>query len=206
MSQEIWIATTNKGKLVEFKTLLESKGFKVHSAAELSVYSAPPETGKTFVENARIKARAMKSLKSGVWAFGEDSGLEVIGLNNMPGIYSARYAGANARDSENVAKLLKMMSLRSADKRDARFVCALVAYSPEGEEFIFEEKLEGEISRKVIGNQGFGYDPIFIPNGEKTTMAELGAGFKNRHSHRALAIKGFLKHLGIGAADPTLTN
>ena len=111
------------------------------------------------------------------------------GLNNMPGIHSARYAGDNAGDAENVAKLLKMMSLRSATLRDAQFVCCLVAYDPDGNEHVFHGTMEGEISKKVAGTQGFGYDPIFIPKGETQTNAELGSGYKAKHSHRAAAIR-----------------
>ena len=192
---EAWIATTNKGKVVEFRTLLESKGIEIHTAGELPSFSSPPETGKTFEENAHIKAKTMKALKPGVWAMGEDSGLEVKGLNNMPGIHSARYAGDHAGDAENVAKLLKMMSMRSADMRDAQFVCCLVAYDPDGNEHVFHGVMEGEISRKVAGTQGFGYDPVFIPKGETQTNAELGSAFKNKHSHRAAAIRQLAEKL-----------
>ncbi len=186
---DIWIATTNKGKLVEYKTLLEPRDVRVRSAQELPVYSAPPETGSTFIENARIKARTMKSLQPGQWVMGEDSGLEVEGLNNLPGIHSARYAGPKAADSENVAKLLKMMSLRSATNRKARFVCAVVVYDPDGNEHILEGFMPGEIGRKVAGQTGFGYDVVFLPEGESKTLAELGPGFKNKVSHRAQAIR-----------------
>src|SRR6187549_1612421 len=106
---EIWIATGNKGKLAEFKTLLQ--GHDIRSQSDLPVYTSPDETGKTFEENARLKARSLKAMKSGVWILGEDSGLEIAGLNNMPGVHSARYAGPKATDAENVAKVLKMMSI-----------------------------------------------------------------------------------------------
>ena len=187
MSKELWLASGNRGKLIEFKTLLPQ--LDIHSQSELSVFSAPPENGKTFEENARIKARALKAVKSGVWVAGEDSGLEVQGLNNMPGIHSARYAGPNARDAENVAKLLKMMSLRSAQNRKAKFLCCLVVYSPDGKEYVFEGTLEGSISKNVQGTEGFGYDPVFIPEGETQTLAQLGLTFKNKISHRAQAIR-----------------
>jgi XTP/dITP diphosphohydrolase len=188
----IWIATTNKGKLIEFRTLLEPQGWTVKSPLDLPVYTAPPETGKTFVENARIKARTVKALKPGEWIIGEDSGLEVFGLNSMPGIHSARYAGPKASDGENIAKLLKMMSLRSAEKREARFLCTMVVFSPNGTESIFEGELRGAITRKMQGTGGFGYDPIFCPEGETKTLGELDPGFKNRMSHRARAVRAFL--------------
>jgi len=193
----LWIATTNKGKIIEFKTLLEPLGVKIKTPADLPVYQAPAETGKTFVENARIKARFMKAMKPGEWVIGEDSGLEVFGLNNMPGINSARYAGDKASDSENVTKLLKMMSLRSAEKRGARFVCTIVAFDPQGQEHIFQGTMDGEIGRKPVGQMGFGYDPVFHPVGESKTLAELGPGFKNHHSHRAKATRELQKKLNL---------
>lgn len=184
---EFWLATGNRGKLIEFKTLLPK--LDIHAQSELPVFTPPPETGKTFEDNARIKARALKSVKTGVWVAGEDSGLEVEGLNGMPGIYSARYAGDKAADSENVAKLLKMMSLRSATNRKAKFQCCLVVYSPEGKEFVIQGTLSGTIARTAAGTDGFGYDPIFIPDGETQTLATLGLTRKNQISHRAQAIR-----------------
>jgi XTP/dITP diphosphohydrolase len=184
---ELWLASNNRGKLIEFKTLLPN--LDIHVQSELPVFTPPPETGKTFEENARIKARALRAVKTGVWVAGEDSGLEVAGLNNLPGIHSARYAGPNARDQENVAKLLKMMSLRSATNRVAQFQCCIVIYSPDGTEHVVQGTLSGQISAKVLGTEGFGYDPIFIPEGETKTLAELGLTRKNQISHRAQAIK-----------------
>lgn len=192
---ELWFATSNTGKLNELKNLVQGKDFQVHSPSELSFYASPPETGESFEENARIKAKSLKALKPGVWVLAEDSGLEVAGLNNLPGIHSARYAGPKARDAENTAKLLKMLSLRSANKRDAQFRCALVAISPEGHERVFEGILKGEIARNMQGTEGFGYDNVFIPEGETKTFAELGVAFKNKVSHRAQAIKAFLSSL-----------
>jgi len=184
---ELWVATGNRGKLIEFKTLLPK--LDIHTQSDLKVFSPPVEDGKTFEENARKKARALKSVKTGVWVVGEDSGLEVEGLNNMPGIYSARYAGDKARDSENVAKLLKMMALRSASNRKAQFQCWMVVYSPDGKEFVLNGTVKGTIAEKVRGTDGFGYDPIFIPEGESKTFAELGLTRKNQISHRAEAIR-----------------
>jgi XTP/dITP diphosphohydrolase len=190
----LWLATGNRGKVIEFKTLLSH--LEIHAQSELPVFSSPPETGKTFEENARIKARALKAVKTGVWVIGEDSGLEVEGLNNMPGIHSARYAGPKAQDAENIAKLLKMMSLRSAQNRKAHFVCCIVAYSPDGKEYIFHGRMNGNISTKVTGVDGFGYDSVFIPEStlldsaqQTQTLAQLGVTLKNKISHRAEAIR-----------------
>ncbi len=186
---EIWIGTTNKGKLAEMRPLLE-KAFPelvVHSIEELPHYSQPPEDGKTFLDNARIKARSVKVMKPGVWVLAEDSGLEVEGLGGLPGIHSARYAGPHARDSENVAKLLKMLQIRSVANRNARFLCTMVAFDPQGNEHIFTGELKGVIGKNPVGQMGFGYDPVFVPLGETKSMAELGPAFKNKHSHRAQA-------------------
>lgn len=186
---DIWVATTNTGKLNEFKNLLSELPFHIHSPSELSFYSSPVEDGKTFVDNARIKARALRVLKPNAWVVADDSGLEVGGLNNMPGIHSARYAGDKAADAENNAKVLKMLSIRSPMNRQARFVCALVVYSPNAEEHVFIDTVEGTIAEKERGKAGFGYDSIFMPTGESKTFGELGLAYKNRVSHRAKAIR-----------------
>tara|TARA_Y100001935_G_scaffold255111_1_gene266591 strand:+ start:331 stop:924 length:594 start_codon:yes stop_codon:yes gene_type:complete len=182
----LWVATTNKGKLSEFKNILMNVA-ELHSPSELSAYTAPKETGTTFVENARIKAKSLHAVTGG-WVVADDSGLVVESLGGLPGIHSARYAGEKASDGENISKLLKMMQIRSGGNRKAKFVCAFVAYSPSGEEHVIETEFEGEISQKVSGKSGFGYDPVFIPKGETKTLSDLGAAFKNQHSHRAQAI------------------
>ncbi|MFZ4403215.1 MAG: RdgB/HAM1 family non-canonical purine NTP pyrophosphatase [Pseudobdellovibrionaceae bacterium] len=189
---ELWIATGNKGKLSEYQLLLKNSGLDIHSQSEISSFSARPEDGQTFYDNAKIKARSLKAVRPDTWIFGEDSGLEVEGLNNLPGIHSARYAGPKASDSENVAKLLKMMSLRAVPNRNARFACCLVVYTPTGEEWVFTTYMKGTIAAKPAGLHGFGYDPVFIPEGESKTLAELGSGYKTTHSHRAFAVKEFL--------------
>lgn len=188
---ELWVGTNNPGKLNEFRNLLSGK-VDIHSAGELKVFSFPKETGQTFEENARIKARALRAVKPGVWVVADDSGLEVEGLNGLPGVHSARYAGENARDSENIAKLLKMMQIRTPANRKAQFRCVFVVYSPEGKEKVIEARVEGTIATSVRGATGFGYDPVFIPEGESKTYAELGAAVKNQGSHRAQAIRQLL--------------
>ncbi|MGE3385147.1 MAG: RdgB/HAM1 family non-canonical purine NTP pyrophosphatase [Bdellovibrionales bacterium] len=184
---ELWVATTNQGKLSEFKSLLS--GVDLHGASEMKVYSAPPETGATFVDNARIKARSMKAMKPGVWVVADDSGLEVDGLGKMPGVHSARYAGPKASDAENNAKVLKMLQIRSPLNRKARFVCAFVVFDPTGQEHVIDGVVEGSIAEKAVGQAGFGYDAIFIPEGESKTFGELGLAFKNKISHRGQAIR-----------------
>ncbi len=193
---EIWIATGNKGKLEEYKLALNKfSTVKLFSQADLPSFTPKPETGTTFLENARIKAKSVKAMKSAAFVLGEDAGLEVEGLNQLPGIHSARYAGPHARDSENIAKLLKMMQIRNVTPRTAQFKCVTLVLTPDNEEWIFEGTMKGTISSKATGLMGFGYDPIFIPDGETKTLAELGPGYKIQKSHRAQALQNFLSKL-----------
>jgi XTP/dITP diphosphohydrolase len=182
----LWIATSNQGKLSEFKSLLT--GIQIRSPGEMPVYSYPKETGKTFEENARIKARSLSALKRQDWVVGEDSGLEVEGLDGMPGIFSARYAGDRASDAENSAKVLKMLQIRSPLNRRAQFRCVIVAVDPKGHEHVVEGLLKGEIALQARGRTGFGYDPIFVPEGHTQTLAEMGPA-KNAISHRSQATR-----------------
>jgi XTP/dITP diphosphohydrolase len=197
----LWVATTNPGKILEFRNILHGIA-EVHSLSELKVYTPPPETGASFEENARIKAKSLRAVLSEHWIVADDSGLEVEGLGGLPGIHSARYAGEHARDSENVAKLLKMLKIRSPNQRAAQFRCVLVAYSPAGQERVVEGVVKGQISQKVSGTSGFGYDPIFVPENENKTFAELGPAFKNRVSHRAQAIRELVPFL---QSNPTVS-
>jgi XTP/dITP diphosphohydrolase len=194
---EIWVGTGNKGKLSEFGILFSKHlpQMKLHSSDELKSYVAPPENGTSFLENARIKARSLKSMKPGVWVFAEDSGLEVEALGNLPGIHSARYAGPKASDSENVAKLLKMMQLRAGSNRKAAFKATVVAFTPSGEEVVVTGELMGQISSTPKGQHGFGYDSVFIPDQQTQTLAELGSGFKTQNSHRAMAVLKLIEHI-----------
>jgi XTP/dITP diphosphohydrolase len=193
---ELWIATGNAGKLREYQMQLkEIPDLKLHHQGEISGFSPRPEDGKTFLDNARIKAKTLKSVRSDVWVLGEDAGLEVAGIGGLPGIHSARYAGPKASESENVAKLLKMMQIRAVTDRSARFVCTSVFYTPDGTEWVFEGEMKGSIAKLPAGQHGFGYDPVFIPEGETKTLAELGSGYKVQHSHRSKALKAFLAKL-----------
>lgn len=190
----LWVATTNQGKLNEFRNLMSERA-ELHAVSELGFYAAPPENGKTFEENARIKARSLKAVRPGIWVVADDSGLEVEGLGGLPGVHSARYAGEKASDGENVAKLLKMLQIRSPGNRAAQFRCVLVAYDPEGKEHMLEGVVKGMISTSARGKSGFGYDPVFIPEGHDKTFAELGGAVKNQISHRASAIRELLSLL-----------
>jgi XTP/dITP diphosphohydrolase len=196
----VWIGTFNSNKVREYKYLSQIllPNLEIHTASEIPGYSAPPENGDSFVENARIKAKSLAAIKSGVWVIGEDSGLVVNGLGGLPGIHSARYAGDKASDSENIAKLLKMIQLKGVLDKSARFECALVAISPEGKEFVYRGVLNGQILDKPRGVHGFGYDPVFLPEGQSQSLAELGLGFKNQFSHRAQAFKLWLDEVKGG--------
>lgn len=197
---ELWIATGNQGKLNEFKMLFNrlvmEHGLDIHSQKELPVFTPPEENGDSFLANARIKARALKAVKPGTWVMADDSGLCVEGLGGLPGIHSARYAGPKASDMENTAKLLKMIAIRHVANRKAHFRCVIVAYDPAGQEHVFEGVLEGEIAKAQKGTGGFGYDPVFVPQGFTQTLAEMGDNSKNQISHRAKAVNEFSKVLG----------
>lgn len=190
----LWIATGNKGKLAEFKLLLKSLDATIKSESDLELYSQPPEDGKTFLDNARIKAKALKSMvPEDDWVLADDSGLCVEGLNMMPGVFSARYAGDKASSAENVAKLLKMLQIRSPLNRKAFFECTLVLLSPDRQEFVFSGQVHGHIAKKEMGKGGFGYDPVFIPEGREKTFGELTDGEKNALSHRYQACQKLLE-------------
>jgi len=190
----LWIATGNKGKLGEFKLLLKSLGCEIKSQSEIAHFSQPPENGATLLDNARIKARALKSVAPETdWVLADDSGLFVDGLNGLPGVHSARYAGDRASSGENNAKLLKMLQIRSPMNRKAHFECTLVLLSPNKEEQVFTGQVHGEITKKETGKGGFGYDPVFVPDGFTKSFAELTDGEKNALSHRHQAVQKLLE-------------
>jgi XTP/dITP diphosphohydrolase len=171
------LATRNAHKLAELRRALPTWELR---APDPGTAAAPEETGTTFLENALLKARWGRGLAgSGEWALGEDSGIEVDALGGRPGIESARWA------EDGVARLLE--ELDGVANRRARYVCSLVACPPGGGELSVEGTLTGEIALAPRGDEGFGYDPIFVPDGETSTVAELGDAWKALHSHRARA-------------------
>ncbi len=189
----IWIATGNKGKAAEFNLLL--KGHQLYFLKDIPGYQAPEETGSSFEENARIKAQALKKQKPQEWVLGEDSGLAVPALGNAPGIYSARYAGPDAKEEKNLILLLENMKSFEDEERVAFFISHIVVFSPLGEEYSVQGKTEGSIACKPKGDKGFGYDPVFIPRGETKSFAQLGVKYKNQFSHRFRAVQLFLSEI-----------
>tara|TARA_B000000475_G_scaffold151099_1_gene121663 strand:+ start:1695 stop:2276 length:582 start_codon:yes stop_codon:yes gene_type:complete len=187
---KIAIATKNSGKLKEFQQLAKNTNFELIPIPE-SISELPPETGKTFYENALIKAKFISNTLE-IPAIGDDSGLEVDALNGGPGIYSARYS-ESGEDKDNCLKLLKNMTGLESEFRSARFKCCLVGFF-EGKIIKSFGALEGKISEGFKGDKGFGYDPIFITqNGMH--LAELEKEEKNAISHRSLAFRELLKDL-----------
>jgi XTP/dITP diphosphohydrolase len=149
----------------------------------------PPEDGATYYDNARGKAEHGRPLAPDEWVLGEDSGIEVAALGGRPGILSARFGG-----DDPVGRLLA--ELGDGEDRRARYVCELVAFAPDGEEVRGTGILNGRIASEPRGSEGFGYDPIFVPDGEERTVAELGNAWKRDNSHRARAARAFLGEAG----------
>jgi XTP/dITP diphosphohydrolase len=195
---ELVVATRNRHKTREIQHILEPE-FRVRDLWAYPDVSEIRETGTSFEENATLKARAA-SRKLPAVVIADDSGLEVDALGGAPGIYSARYAGANATDTDKIDKLLRDLARVCAteDRRRARFRC-VVALARNGNLLgTFEGIVEGKIADEVRGDSGFGYDPIFIPEGLNQTFSELPTEVKNATSHRAKAIRALadrLRHL-----------
>lgn len=187
--KSIVFATHNEHKLVEIRAILADLNFKIYGLNDLDFNDEIEETGQTMEENALIKARTIHQL-SGKAVFADDSGLEVEALSWRPGVYTARYAGPQRDNNANMNKVL--LELEGVSKRTARFK-SCIALIWKGEEHLFEGVVNGKIARKKIGNQGFGYDPIFIPFGYETTFAEMGDDIKNQISHRYRALMGLKK-------------
>ena len=184
------LSTRNQHKLREFRILLEP-----HELVPLpDEVELPPETGETFEENAREKARAA-CRETGMAAIADDSGIEAAALGGRPGVRSARFAGEDATDEENLQKLLDEVP-DDGDRRVA-YVCALAYCSPDGEERMFTERCEGELAYEPRGSGGFGYDPAFVPAASEDgrTMAELSVEEKDSISHRGLAARAFREWL-----------
>jgi XTP/dITP diphosphohydrolase len=190
------VATTNQGKLQEFRALLADLPFDLHSLSELGI-AAPEESGASFLENALLKARHAAAAGNAA-AIADDSGLEVDALGGAPGIYSARYAGPNADDALNNAKLLNALRGVPRERRRARSRCALVFVAGPGDPapLIAEGVWEGLILESPQGSGGFGYDPYFWLPDLELTAAQLDVADKNRRSHRGIALRSLARQMG----------
>ncbi|HKS26297.1 MAG TPA: XTP/dITP diphosphatase [Pyrinomonadaceae bacterium] len=195
---ELVIATRNPGKLVEVRELMQDLPVALKSLMDFPASSEVEETGQTFAENASIKAAAYAS-QTGFWTLSDDSGLEVEALGGAPGIYSARYAGEQATDRDRIELLLSELARTGDSERRARFVCAVSVADPRGRILnVSEGACEGRIAHSPRGAGGFGYDPVFIPEGFEQSFGELSSEIKQVISHRARALletRSFLEKL-----------
>jgi len=182
------LASRNRAKAAEIAAILHSEGLdlEVISLRDFPDVVLPPETGLTFAENALAKAKAAAAA-TGLPAVADDSGLEVDALGGEPGVVSARYGGADATDRQRYEKVLALLRDVPDEQRTARFHCAAAYATPDAETLLAKGTVEGRIARQPAGSGGFGYDPIFIPEGETRTMAQLAPEEKHALSHRGRA-------------------
>jgi XTP/dITP diphosphohydrolase len=182
------LATRNAGKLAELQRLLEAAvpGVEVVGLRDVEEYPEAPETGATFEENALLKAREAVRY-TGLPAVADDSGLTVDALNGMPGVLSARWSGRHGDDDANTALLLGQLADVPDERRGAAFVCAAALVTPDGAERVLERRWRGSVIREKRGANGFGYDPVFVPDGLEVTSAELSPDEKDARSHRGQA-------------------
>ena len=188
------LASHNKGKLAELQAILGELGIEVVSQSQIGLNLEPEENGETFADNARIKARAVMEA-SGLPAIADDSGLCVDALQGGPGVYSARYGGPGLSDGEKNQLLLQTM--RGQTPRTCRFVCHITCCFPDGELLEAEGTCEGTVAFAPMGEEGFGYDPIFFVPGLKKSFAQLTAEEKNAISHRGNALRAFAEQLRL---------
>ncbi|HVF51620.1 MAG TPA: RdgB/HAM1 family non-canonical purine NTP pyrophosphatase [Pyrinomonadaceae bacterium] len=190
---ELLIATRNAGKVREFASLLAGAPLRIRGLEEFPQTTEVEETGRTFAENASLKARVY-SAQTGLWTLADDSGLEVEALGGAPGIFSARYGGPHATtDAERTARLLSELAQTKDDARRARFVCVIALARPHADApELFTGECTGRIAHAPRGMNGFGYDPVFMPDGYEQTFGELSSEIKHDLSHRARALRGAL--------------
>ena len=193
--KKIFVASKNKGKISEIKSYLAPLGYEIFSLLDNPGIADIEETGATFEANAMIKAKAVFDVVK-IPVLADDSGLEVDLLEGRPGVFSARYSGAGANDEKNNAKLLTELGETELNKRTAKFKCVIAMYDGLNTR-VFDGECEGIIIFQPRGNWGFGYDPLFMPNGYTKTFAELGNDIKNEISHRGKALKSLLKFLEL---------
>jgi XTP/dITP diphosphohydrolase len=190
---KLLLATRNAGKLAELRRLLEAAvpGVEVVGLRDVEEYPEAPETGATFAENALLKAREAVRY-TGLPAVADDSGLTVDALNGMPGVLSARWSGRHGDDDANTALLLGQIADVPDERRGAAFVCAAALVTPDGTERVLERQWRGSVVREKRGTNGFGYDPVFVPEGLEVTSAELEPAEKDARSHRGQAFEALV--------------
>jgi XTP/dITP diphosphohydrolase len=200
---KLLLATRNVGKLAELRRILAElgNGVEVLGLADVAEYPEVPETGATFAENALAKARDAVAA-TGLPSVADDSGLTVDALNGMPGVFSARWAGRHGDDLGNLELVLGQLADVPAERRGAAFVCAAVLVTPEGTETVLEGVWRGRLIDAPRGTNGFGYDPIFVPDGERCTSAELSPAEKDAASHRGKAFRALLPSVRALAGRP----
>lgn len=197
MPKKLLVASTNPHKLAEIRATVQPLGYQVVSPQALGLMLDVPETGATFEENARLKAEAF-SRASGMLTLADDSGLVVDALFGEPGVYSARYAGPNASDSDRLRFLLSKLQAVPPGKRTARFVAAVALASPAFATVVFEASVDGSITKTPRGSSGFGYDPIFLYPPSGRTFAEMNPEEKAQVSHRGRALMAAARFLSAG--------
>ncbi len=201
-SWDLLIATNNRGKLAELSELLSDTPFRLLSLSDVGIDFEVPETGSTFEENASIKVETYAGM-SGLLTLADDSGLEVEALGGEPGVYSSRYAGEGATDAQRIALLLENLENIPDGRRQARFRCAIALAPTGGPVGLFNGECLGTITRTPRGDNGFGYDPVFLLDGTDRTMAELSRDEKGRISHRSRALRNALPALKSIASRKT---
>ena len=196
MTQKLVIASRNDHKIQEMRRILEQVGLDIElvGTAEFPDLPDVEETGSTFATNAMLKARAVSEF-TGLPAVGDDSGLCVDALNGMPGILSARWSGTHGNDQANLELLLAQISQVPSDRRGASFICAAAYVHPDGTEFVVEGQMSGTLIEAPVGINGFGYDPIFVPQGHQITSAQMSAELKDSISHRGKALTALADQL-----------
>jgi XTP/dITP diphosphohydrolase len=193
VSARLLLATRNPGKLAELQRLLSGavRGVTVLGLGDVADYPEAPETGVTFAENALLKAREAVRY-TGLPAVADDSGLAVDALNGMPGVLSARWSGRHGDDDANTALLLGQLADVPDERRGAGFVCAAALVTPSGTEHVLERVWRGRVIGEKRGSNGFGYDPVFVPDGLDVTSAELDPAEKDARSHRGQAFSALV--------------
>jgi XTP/dITP diphosphohydrolase len=200
---KLLLATRNAGKLAELQRLLAGAvpGVEVVGLDAVDGFPDTVESGATFAENALLKARDA-ALASGLPAVADDSGLTVDALNGMPGVLSARWSGRHGDDDANTALLLGQLADVPDERRGAGFVCAAALVTPDGREHVLERQWRGRVIREKRGTNGFGYDPVFVPEGLDVTSAELDPAEKDARSHRGQAFSALVRTVAEALRAP----